>query len=177
MSIGLNGYAINKSKLINQSLDKKSELAGKYNDAVEAGDEIQAQQIKSRMDQIDKLRTMASNGDVDDLDLLMSGKQLGITGLQNDMIVKAGDQDFSKLKTITNGLDLRNQDSWTDDMRELNDYFKAKAQKARSTPAEETRPKADTKTKTPNSPTVGTVKNGYKFLGGDPSKPESWKKM
>lgn len=177
MSIGLNGFAVNKSKLINQSLEKKSELAGKYNDAVDAGDEIQAQQIKSRMDQIDKLRNMASNGDVDDLDLLMSGKQLGISGVQNDMIIKAGDQDLAKLKTMTNGLDLKNQDKWTDEMREVNDYYKARAAKAKSSPQPESKKPADTKPKTPSAPKKGDKRGGYEFLGGDPSKPESWKKV
>ncbi len=172
MSIGLNGFAINKSKLINQSLEKKSELAEKYNAAVEAGDEIQINQIKNRMDAIDKLRNMASNGDVDDLDLLMSGKQLGISGVQNDMIVKAGDQDLAKLRTMTNGLDLRNQEKWTDDMRELNDYYKARAQKALQnpqSPAKPTSTKAKATTITPDefSSKWASLKKGDKLVGPD----------
>lgn len=175
MSIGLNGFAINKSKLINQSLEKRSELAEKYNKAVDAGDDIEAERLKTRIGQIDKLRSMAGNADVDDLDLLMSGKQLGISGVQNDMIVKAGDQDFAKLRTITNGLDLKNQDKWTDEMRELNDYYKARVQKVRSG-VQTAKPKAEAKPAT-TAPKKGDKKGGYEFLGGDPSKPESWKKV
>ncbi len=181
MSIGLNGFAINKSKLINQSLEKRSELAGKYNEAMDAGDEIGAQQIKNRMDQIDKLRNMAANGDVDDLDLLMSGKQLGISGVQNDMIVKAGDQDLAKIKTMTNGLDLKNQDKWTDEMRDLNDYYKARYQKAKTTQSAPAKPAATTttvtKAKAPAAPKKGFKQGGYEFLGGDPAKAENWKKL
>lgn len=177
MSIGLNGFAINKSKLINQSLDKRSQLAEEYNKAMDSGDEIRAQQIKSRMEQVDKLRNMAGNADVDDMELLLAGKQLGISGVQNDMIVKAGDQDFAKLKTITNGLDLRNPEKWTSDMIELNDYYKQRVAKAKTNPQPEVKPKTTTKKKVAGVPQVGDKRGGYEFLGGDPSKPESWKKL
>ena len=29
----------------------------------------------------------------------------------------------------------------------------------------------------PNAPAVGTIKNGYKYVGGDPAKESSWKKQ
>lgn len=131
MSIGLNGYAINKSKLINQSLGKLSSLAEEYNKAVDAGDEVKAASLKSRMDQVEKVRSMVGNADVDDIQLLLNGKQLGINGVQNDYIIKASDQDFAKLKSITNGLDLRDETKWTEDMRELNDHYRARYTAAR----------------------------------------------
>lgn len=132
MSIGLNGYAINKSKLINQSLQKASNLAEEYNKAVDAGDEIKAAQLEKRMKEIDKIRSMAGNGDVDDLQLLLTGKQLGISGIQNDYIVKASDQDLAKIRNITNGLDLRDQNKWTEDMRDLNEHYQDRYSKARA---------------------------------------------
>jgi len=145
MSVGLNGYAINKSKLINQSLQKASSLAEEYNKAVDSGDDIKAGQLQKRMTEIDKIRSMAGNADVDDLQLLMTGKQLGISGIQNDYIIKASDQDLAKLRSITNGLDLRDENKWTDDMRELNEHYRQRYQKASS--SVETKPKQTAKSK------------------------------
>lgn len=130
MSVGLNGYAVNKTRLINQSLEKAGTLAEEYNKAVDSGDDIKAAQLQKRMGEIDKIRSMAGNGDVDDLQLMIAGKQLGISGIQNDYIIKASDQDMSKLRSITNGLDLRDQSKWTDDMRELNDHYVNRYNKA-----------------------------------------------
>lgn len=171
MAVALNGYAVNKSKLINQSLDKRGQLAEQYNTALDDGDEIKAGQLQSRMNQIDQLRSMSGNADVDDLQLLLLGKQLGISGIQNDLIVKATDQDFSKLKTITNGLDLRNRESWTEDMKELKAHFdkrKAEAQQALQSPAKP-KPKPKSKSITPEefNQKWATLKAGEKLVGPD----------
>lgn len=167
MSIGLNGFAINKSKLITQSLDKLSSYAEEYNKALDAGDEIKAQQLKSRMDQVQKLRTLAGNADVDDMELLMTGKQLGISGVQNDLIVKASDQDFAKLRTMTNGLDLRNTEKWTEDMRELNDHYKKRALAAQSAPPAPAKQTPKVKTVTSDGTDVAKWKTTNEYKVGD----------
>lgn len=169
MSVGLNGYAINKSKLINQSLQKAGSLADEYNKAVDAGDDIKAAQIQKRMGEIEKIRAMAGNGDVDDLQLLLAGKQLGISGIQNDYVIKASDQDLSKIRSITNGLDLRDQSKWTEDMRELNDHYKQRFESARaeSKPASSEKKPKTNKVITSDGSDVSKWKTANEYKVGD----------
>lgn len=143
MSVALQGYTLDEGKALSEVETKSLELSKKLGDAIYDGDAQTERLLRQQIDQLAKLRSSFGSSELSDGDIANLAAQAGIKSIRNDQLLKADPADLDKVKTITGGLDLKKEDGWSDEMREVNDIYKKRWQEANSTaPATEKKVKA-----------------------------------
>lgn len=179
LNIALNGYTINKANLLNDANIKTQGLNSQIAQAIATGDAAKAEGLQYQLDQINALKGILGNDDISDQDIQLAAQKAGIKDIQTNQMIKANDSDLSSLNAITGGFNLRDKSKWSEDMIRFDEAYRNRAREAaeKGYAASKSKPKSKTTKPSIKLPKIGEVKNGYKFVGGDPSKPESWEKQ
>lgn len=132
MKIGIQGYAIDQAKMLGDIATKSEDLSNKLGDAIENGDEEEADRLRGRIAQLASLRNSFNLPDVYDEDIINAASSAGIKpqSIRVDQLLLADKSDLDKIRTITDGLDLTDKKNWSPDMKAVNEAFQARWNKA-----------------------------------------------
>lgn len=130
LDIALQGYTIDESKILGDISNKSYQLNEQLGEAIEKGDAEKVAALRSQIEQIGQLRSSFNLADVYDEDIINAAAKTGIKSTRVDQLLQADRSDLDKIKTITDGLDLKSQSSWSPEMKEVNDTYKARWEEA-----------------------------------------------
>lgn len=152
MEIGLHGHYINRNNSVRQEINnKESDLYKQLNQAKANGDVMTVSLLERDLKNFSDLSKKLGDASIDDLEISALGKQLGLSSLQSDLIVRGGGvgrggpDQLAGIKNITSknkttgqsegkGLDLRDRSQWTDEQRILDDHYQSELKRLSGQP-------------------------------------------
>ena len=135
LGIALRGYTLNQGNKLGELASRQSDLDNKLALAVQDNDIDAQEAINDQIVKLKDLRDMLnlSPSEVSEEDLMSAYKQNGInvSNIKQDMIVKPSNADLALIdKNLTRGLDLTNQQKWSDDMRQTDALYRKRYNEA-----------------------------------------------
>lgn len=131
LSIGLNGYSIDKTSILGDLAKNQFTLESEYGKATREGNKTEMNNIQNQLDLINEFKQALNDPDsYSDQDILNLAARNGISQVRQDLIVKASGTDLDWINNVTSGLNLRSQDKWSEDMRTFNRWYREAYDKA-----------------------------------------------
>jgi hypothetical protein len=135
LKVAFRGYTIDQGNKLGEIASRQSQLDDEVAEAVRTGDTEKQQEVEAKILQLNGLKQKMnlSPTEFSDDDLSSAFKQngLSVTSIKKDVIIRASQADIDLVnKNITQGLNLADPSKQSDEMRSLNERYKARAQKA-----------------------------------------------
>jgi hypothetical protein len=123
--VALSGYVLDKTRMLGDIKNNSYDLATQIGAATKVGDKEKLGQLNEQLNSINELKEKLNNGDLSDEDILNAAASSGITTIRSDQLIRADQADLDKINNITNGLNLKDRNKWSDDMRRFDDAYQA----------------------------------------------------
>lgn len=134
MSIALRGYTVNKGKVLGEISKRREDLETQLAKAKDIGDNERIAILEDRLASLDgavqDINGSADEFSDDDVLSTLRENNIDVSSIYNDLLVKAGDSDLSFINSVTEGLNLKDQNKWSPAMRQANQIYKARYAKA-----------------------------------------------
>lgn len=132
MKIGLNGYVIDEAGVLGDIQEQLMSLTDQIHLAEKNNDTAKKRSLESMLLNVNDLKEMVGAGDYDPQELLLAGNKAGVRKIQNDMILPADDSDLATINNVTGGFNLRDRNNWSEEMRSVDDAYRARAAEAKA---------------------------------------------
>lgn len=131
MQMTITGFTVNEAGVLNDIQDQLLDLSAQLRTAQESGDKEKQANLEELEYNLNELKSMVGSGDYDPQDLLLAGNKAGVRKVQQSWVIPASSSDVSAIKNITGGFNLSDKSYWSDDMRAVDDAYRAKATEAK----------------------------------------------
>jgi hypothetical protein len=121
--LALSGYTLDKTRMLGDITNSSYNIAEEIGKASRQGNKEKLAQLNEQLNSITELKEKINNGDLSDEDILNAAASSGITGIRTDQLIRADQADLDKINNITNGLNLKDRNKWSDDMRRFDDAY------------------------------------------------------
>lgn len=123
--IALSGYVLDRTRMLGDIKSNSYDIATRIGDATKVGDKEKLAQLNEQLNSVNELKEKINNGDLSDEDILNAAASSGITSIRSDQLIRAEQADLDKINNITNGLNLRDRNKWSEDMRKFDDAYQS----------------------------------------------------
>ena len=166
LSIGLNGYSVDKTSILGDIAKNQYTLEGALGKATREGNQTEMNNIQTQLDLINEFKQALNDPDsYSDQDILNLAARNGISQVRQDLMVKASGSDLDWINNVTSGLNLRNQDKWSEDMRTFNTWYKEAYKKAEAAGFGESPEQKFEKAVSTKKPVSTELKSSYEANG------------
>lgn len=132
LKVGLSGYTLNESSVLNDINDKMLSIADQIRIASESHDLQALSSLKNTEDNLTEIKAMIAGGDYSENDMLYAANKAGIKKIKQDWLIPANSSDIANVKNITGGFDLNNRSYWSNEMKAVEEAWRKKYQAAQS---------------------------------------------
>jgi hypothetical protein len=166
LKVGLNGYTINESGVLNDIQAQMEDLSTQINAADKSGDKEKKASLQNMEYNLEELKEMIGSEDYDVQDLILAGNKAGVRKIQQSWIIPADNSDLANIKNVTGGFDLKDKSYWSPEMQAVDAAYKARYDQAKAAGfGAEEKPKPITPDEFNNK--WATLKSGDKIVGPD----------
>lgn len=130
LSVGLIGHSIDKTNLLGDLADRKLDINTQLGQARIKGDPEEISRLEGLLYQLNAFSETVDTDGISDEEIVNAAASNGITTRRKDQILKASSTDLDRINGYTEGLNLKNKSSWSDDMRRVNEVYKKRWQEA-----------------------------------------------
>lgn len=130
-AIALNGYTVDRNTMLGDMAKNTLDIETELGQAIKNGDETKATSLQERLDMINEFKQALNDPDsFADQDILNLAARNGISQIRKDMLMKASGSDLDWVNNVTQGLNLRDRNKWSDDMRTFDEAYRSAYRKA-----------------------------------------------
>lgn len=132
MKIGLKGFTINETGVLNDIRDQLLDLSSQIHAAEISGNKDKQDSLEAMEDKLNRLNETIGAGEYDPTDLLISANKSGVRKIQQEWIIPADDSDFAEINSKSSGFNLKDKSYWSPDMTAVQDAYTKRAEEAKA---------------------------------------------
>jgi hypothetical protein len=123
MKVAITGWAVDEQTMLGDLANRSFSISEQI---AETTDPDKKAELEDQLNELKRLRSLVNLEGVSDEDIILAANKAGIKKIKQDQILLPNQSDLDRIKATTGGLDLKNKEHWSPEMKQINDLYKSR---------------------------------------------------